>query len=433
MFQAIVGFVMVIALVYCLITKKLLPPIAFVLFPVIAALICGFSIVDIGTYAGKGISGMVSTVSLFVFSISFFSLMSDAGIFDIVVNRLTKAAGKNITAIMIATALIAVVGHLDGSGATTYIITTTAMLPIFKRMNLDKRALMLITSLAIGVMNLVPWGGPTMRAATVLEMAPSDLWTPLIPIQGLMLFFLLVVAFLQGRIATRNQAKNSENAAASEAELASTPEVAKSPAWKLAVNYILTLAVLVVLVLDLLPAAFVFMLGLSIGLIVNIPDLKKQNQKLKEYGTAAMSMVVTLFSAGVFTGVLKNTGILDNMATAIVGLIPSALGPYTHFIVAFLAVPLIMCLGTDAFYYGLLPVVIGVCGNFGVSAEVVARTLLIAENVGVTISPLTPAVFLGLGVLDLELGEHIKYSIRWIWPVSILSVLAAVLVGVIPV
>ena len=142
------------------------------------------------------------------------------------------------------------------------------------------------------------------------------------------------------------------------------------------------------------------MLGLSIGLIVNIPDLKKQNQKLKEYGTAAMSMVVTLFSAGVFTGVLKNTGILDNMATAIVGLIPTALGPYTH---------------------------------FGVSAEVVAHTLLIAENVGVTISPLTPAVFLGLGVLDLELGEHIKYSIRWIWPVSILSVLAAVLVGVIPV
>lgn len=203
MFQAIVGFMMVIALVYCLITKKLLPPIAFVLFPVIAALICGFSIADIGTYAGKGISGMVSTVSLFVFSISFFSLMSDAGIFDIIVNRLTKVAGKNITAIMIATALIAVVGHLDGSGATTYIITTTAMLPIFKRMNLDKRALMLITSLAIGVMNLVPWGGPTMRAATVLEMAPSDLWTPLIPVQGLMLFFLLVVAFLQGRIATR--------------------------------------------------------------------------------------------------------------------------------------------------------------------------------------------------------------------------------------
>lgn len=198
-FQAIVGFIMVLALVFCLIKKKLLPPIAFIVFPVIAALICGFGIVEIGEFAKTGIAGMVSTVSLFVFSISFFSLMSDAGIFDLIVGKLTSVAGTNVTAIMIATALIAVVGHLDGSGATTYIITTTAMLPIFKRMGLDKRALMMITSLAIGVMNLVPWGGPTMRAATVLEMNASDLWHPLIPVQLVMLALLLVVAFFQGK------------------------------------------------------------------------------------------------------------------------------------------------------------------------------------------------------------------------------------------
>lgn len=432
-FQAVVGFIMVLALVFCLIKKKLLPPVAFILFPVIAALICGFGIVEIGEFAGDGISGMVSTVSLFVFSISFFPLMSDAGIFDFVVNKLTSAAGTNTTAIMIATALIAVVGHLDGSGATTYIITTTAMLPIFKRMGLDKRALMLITSLAIGVMNLVPWGGPTMRAATVLNMNSSDLWHPLIPIQAVMLLLLLVVAFLQGKI----KQKKSDDQINVQADISEKMEekhsdLGKTAKWKLIINYLLTIGVIVLLVLDRLPAAFVFMIGLAIGLIVNIPDLKTQNKKLKEYGTAAMSMVVTLFAAGIFTGVLKNTGILDSMAETIVAIIPSALGPYTHFIIAILAVPLIMCLGTDAFYYGLLPVVIGVCANFGVEAEVVARTLLIAENVGVTISPLTPAVFLGLGVLDLELGDHIKYSIAWIWPVSVISVLIAVVLGAIP-
>lgn len=430
-FQAVVGFVMVLALVFCLIKKKLLPPVAFILFPVIAALICGYSIAEIGDFAKTGISGMVSTVSLFVFSISFFSLMSDAGIFDAVVNKLTKLAGTNVTAIMIATAAIAVVGHLDGSGATTYIITTTAMFPIFKRMGLDKRALMLITSLAIGVMNLVPWGGPTMRAATVLEMNPSDLWHPLIPVQVVMLVLLFTVAFLQGRIAKRKGRLEASEEETQEAEQNSGLD--KSSRIRLVFNYLLTIAVIAVLVMDLLPSAFVFMLGLAVGLIINIPDLKKQNAKLKEYGTAAMSMVVTLFAAGVFTGVLKNTGILDSMAQTIVAIIPSALGPYTHFIIAFLAVPLIMCLGTDAFYYGLLPVVIGVCTNFGVEAEVVARTLLIAENVGVTISPLTPAVFLGLGSLDLDLGDHIKYSIPWVWAVSILSVIAAVIIGVIPV
>lgn len=432
-FQAIVGFIMVLALVFCLIKKKLLPPIAFILFPVIAALVCGFGIEEIGEFAKTGIAGMVSTVSLFVFSISFFSLMSDMGIFDLVVNKLTSIAGTNVTAIMIATALIAVVGHLDGSGATTYIITTTAMLPIFKRMGLDKRALMLITSLAIGVMNLVPWGGPTMRAATVLNMNSSDLWHPLIPIQAVMLILLLVVAFLQGKISKKRGVNTADvQAETLEEEKEDNSPVPKAPKWKLVINYLLTIGVIALLVMDKLPSAFVFMLGLAIGLIVNIPDLKTQNKKLKEYGTAAMSMVVTLFAAGIFTGVLKNTGILDSMAETIVAIIPAALGPYTHFIIAFLAVPLIMCLGTDAFYYGLLPVVIGVCANFGVEAEVVARTLLIAENIGVTISPLTPAVFLGLGVLDLDLGDHIKYSVPWIWLISIVSVLIAVVIGVIP-
>lgn len=430
-FQAIVGFIMVLGLVFCLIKKKLLPPIAFVIFPVVAALICGYSITDIGEYANSGISGMVGTVSLFVFSISFFSLMSNAGIFDIIVNKLTKIAGTNITAIMIATAAIAVVGHLDGSGATTYIITTTAMFPIFKRMGLDKRALMLLTSLAIGVMNLVPWGGPTMRAATVLNMNPSDLWHPLTPVQVIMLILLFAVAFLQGRLASKRKNTGVSETPA-ETEALAVEETGKSSGIRLAFNYLLTIGVLVILVMDLLPSAFVFMVGLAVGLIINIPDLKKQNAKLKEYGVAAMSMVVTLFAAGVFTGVLKETGILDSMAQTIVMIIPSALGPYTHFIIALFAVPLIMCLGTDAFYYGLLPVVIGVCANFGVSAEVVARTLLIAENVGVTISPLTPAVFLGLGALDLDLGDHIHYSMKWVWPVSVISVIAAVVIGIIP-
>lgn len=432
-FQAIVGFIMVLALVFCLIKKKLLPPVAFIIFPVIAALICGFGIVEIGEFAKNGIAGMVSTVSLFVFSISFFSLMSDAGIFDLVVNKLTSVAGTNVTAIMIATALIAVVGHLDGSGATTYIITTTAMLPVFKRMGLDKRALMLITSLAIGVMNLMPWGGPTMRAATVLDMSPSELWHPLILVQVVMIIFLLVVAILQGRIQKRKKITAVDACReTSEKEEKSDSDFDKTSKTKLVINYVLTIAVIALLVLDKLPSAFVFMMGLAIGLVVNIPDLSIQNKKLKKYGTAAMSMVVTLFAAGVFTGVLKNTGILDSMAASIVAIIPASLGPYTHFIIAAFSVPLIMCLGTDAFYYGLLPVVIGVCGKFGVEPHVVASTLLIAENVGVTISPLTPAVFLGLGILNLDLGEHIKYSIAWIWPVSILSVVAAVILGVIP-
>lgn len=431
--SAAIGFIMVLVLVFCLIKKKMLPSVAFIVLPVIAALVAGFNIFEIGEFASKGISKMVSTVSLFVFSISFFSLMSDVGVFDGIVNTLTKKAGTNITAIMLATAAIAVVGHLDGSGATTFIITVSAMYPIFRKMDLDKRALVLITCLAIGVMNVMPWGGPTLRAATVLEMEAADLWHPLIPVQLCMLAMTFIVAFLQGKIMKKKKdnGETFENTASASSSTEKAAAVLAGPKWKLYFNYVLTVGVVAILVTDKLPSAFVFMIGLALGLMVNVPNLKDQSAKLKEYGVAAMSMVVTLFAAGVFTGILGNTGMLDEMASAIVSIIPEAMGPYAHLIIAALAVPLIMCLGTDAFYFGLLPVVVGVCSKFGVAPEAVARVLIVAENVGVMISPLTPALFLGLGMVDLDIGEHIRYSIPWIWGCSIISIILAVMMGIV--
>ncbi len=143
-------------------------------------------------------------------------------------------------------------------------------------------------------------------------------------------------------------------------------------------------------------------------------------------------MVVTLFAAGIFTGVLSGTGMLNAMASAVVTVIPPDLGRYTHFIVACFAVPLIMCLGTDSFYFGLLPVVVGIASQFGVNPQDVACVLLVAENVGVMISPLSPAMYLGLGLLEIDVGEHIKYSLAWIWGVSLIAIVACIVLGVTP-
>ena len=429
---AIIGFVMVLVLIICLIKKIVIPPIAFILLPTIAALVAGFDPLAVNKFAASGISKMVSTVSLFVFSISFFSLMSDQGVFDPVVNFLIKKAGTNVTLVLLATAAVAVIGHLDGSGATTFIITITAMLPLFKKLKMDNRALMMLVCVAIGVMNVCPWGGPTIRAATVLETDPNILWHRLLPVQGFMLFITFVVAFLQSGIQKRRIKKLGLTADDSAVEAAAEdkgPKVSTLLQWY---NFIIVVAVIVVLMVGWLNPAYTFMLALALTLPFNIKSLKEQNGKLKNYGVAAMSMVVTLFAAGIFTGVLSGTGMLNAMASAVVTIIPPDLGRYTHFIVACFAVPLIMCLGTDSFYFGLLPVVVGIASQFGVNPQDVACVLLVAENVGVMISPLSPAMYLGLGLLEIDVGEHIKYSLVWIWSVSILAIAACIVLGVTP-
>ena len=431
---AVIGFVMVLILIICLIRKIVIPPIAFILLPTIAALIAGFDPLAVNKFAASGISKMVSTVSLFVFSISFFSLMSEQGVFDPIVNFLIKKAGTNVTLVMLATAAVGIIGHLDGSGATTFIITITAMLPMFKKLKMDNRSLMLLICVAIGVMNVCPWGGPTIRAATVLETDPNILWHRLLPVQGAMLVITFVVAFLLSGIQKRRIKKLGLSADEGEAAQAQKQEEKKStlPQWLQIYNFILVVAVVAALMFGSFNPAYVFMIALAISLPVNVKALKEQNAKLKNYGVAAMSMVVTLFAAGIFTGVLSGTGMLNAMASAVVTVIPPDLGRYTHFIVACFAVPLIMCLGTDSFYFGLLPVVVGIASQFGVNPMDVACVLLVAENVGVMISPLSPAAYLGLGLLEIDVGEHIKYSLPWIWGISILSIVACIVLGVTP-
>ncbi len=434
---ALIGFIMVAVLIFCLIRKVVIPPVAFILLPTIAALIAGFDPLTVNKFAASGISKMVSTVSLFVFSISFFSLMNDVGVFDPIVNALIKKAGTSIVLIFLATAAVGIIGHLDGSGATTFIITITAMLPLFNSLKMDKRALMLLVCVAIGVMNVCPWGGPTMRAATVLETDPNNLWHKLLPVQGVMLVTTFVVAFLLSQIERHRQKKLGltaetpavavENAADDKADA-----MKNIAGWKKVFNALLVIAVVAALMFTKFNPAYVFMIALAFALLVNISSLKEQNKKLKEYGVAAMAMVVTLFSAGIFTGVLSGTGMLNAMASAVVTVIPPAMGRYTHIIVACFAVPLIMCLGTDSFYFGLLPVVVGISSQFGVNPMDVACVLLVAENVGVMISPLSPAAYLGLGLLEIDVGEHIKYSLPWIWGISILSIAACILLGVAP-
>lgn len=429
---AVIGFVMVLILIICLIRKIVIPPVAFILLPTIAALIAGFDPFAVNKFAASGISKMVSTVSLFVFSISFFSLMSDQGVFDPIVNFLIKKAGTNVTLVLLATAAVGIIGHLDGSGATTFIITITAMLPMFKKLKMDNRALMLLICVAIGVMNVCPWGGPTIRAATVLETDPNILWHRLLPVQGAMLVITFLTAFILSGIQKRRIKKLGLTADDSEVETKTDEKKSTVPTWLQYFNFILVVAVIAALMFGSFNPAYVFMIALAISLPLNIKALKEQNAKLKNYGVAAMSMVVTLFAAGIFTGVLSGTGMLNAMASAVVTVIPPDLGRYTHFIVACFAVPLIMCLGTDSFYFGLLPVVVGIASQFGVNPQDVACVLLVAENVGVMISPLSPAAYLGLGLLEIDVGEHIKYSLPWIWGISILSIVICIVLGVTP-
>ncbi|MEE1109774.1 MAG: SLC13 family permease, partial [Lachnospiraceae bacterium] len=183
----ILGFLTIIAIVVLLFQSRTLPSIAFITVPAILGVI----LVIGGYYTWDNIAALIKagfgstgpTATLFVFSVLYFGIMTDAGMFDVIIGKLMTLVGDNVIGVTLMTAVIALIGHLDGGGASTFCIVVPAMLPVYKKMHMRPTTLLRIAVLAMGVLNLMPWAGPTMRAASVLGIEAGSLWGTLIPVQ----------------------------------------------------------------------------------------------------------------------------------------------------------------------------------------------------------------------------------------------------------
>lgn len=430
-FLMIIGFVLIVSIVYLLISGKASPIVVFTILPLVAAGIAGTSLVKLGEFVSTGVASMVTTASLFAFSIAFFGLMNDVGAFDIIVNPLLKVMGNNVFAVMAITVTIAIIGHLDGAGASTALITIPPMLPLYKKMKIRPTTLLLLLASSVGAMNIMPWAGPTIRAATVIGESANTIWRGIIPMQFITIALTFGLAFIMSRIEVKRGAGMSDS---DFAELKQNTGINKAdvqvPKSILIFDVVLVFATIAALVADLLPANVTFMIAFSLALVLNVKDTKQQSKMIKRYGESAMPMIMTLFAVGVFLGVLQGTGMIESMAGGIIQALPKALGPVIHIVVSIFSVPLILFLGTDSFYFGVLPIVTEVAGNYGVDAMSVARVMLVTENVGLMISPAIAVTYLACGLAGVELKDHIKANFKWLWGLSIVLLIIMVILGI---
>lgn len=429
---ALVGFLIIIVMMLLIFKSKALPAFCFAVLPIIGALICGFSLADISDFIGKGVGSTWQTAILFIFSVTYFGIMNDAGLFDKLVDGLVKKAGKNITLILIFTSIIAMIGHIDGAAATTYLITIPTMLPIYKKMHIRPTVLLLLCGAATGIMNLVPWGGPTIRAATTANVDATELWIKMIPMQIFGLVSLIGIAVYLGVVETKRLAKLGLVAAETEEtdEEKSVDLSLKRPKL-LWFNLIFTVVLIIALVQKWLPTYAVFMVGTIIVLAVNYPDPQLQQKRIQAHAPSSIMLTVTLLCAGIFLGVMTQTGMVLEMSKVLISALPVGLQRYLHYIVGALGAPLGMVLGPDPYYYGIMPIIGQIVEPFGVTLDTVGRAMLIGENVGLSVSPVVPPTFLAIGLAGVDLKEHIKFSFLPLWALSVVMMLFAIIVGII--
>ena len=297
----ILGIVTIVAIVVTLFKSKTQPAIAFIVFPAILGLVLvlggRFSFDDLAAMIKAGFNSTAPTAALFVFSVLYFGIMTDAGMFDTIIGKLMKLIGNNVIGVCVMTCLIATIGHLDGGGASTFCIVVPAMLPVYKKLHMKPTSLLRIAVLAMGVLNLMPWAGPTMRAATVLGVEASELWSTLIPIQIFGLILAFVVAVITGILEKKNGAGLAEGETLEVSSASSDAGELARPKLFL-FNVILTVAVIAMLIWDVFPSYVPFMLGVAIALFVNYGASAKMHKKIINlHAGPALMMCSTLMGA----------------------------------------------------------------------------------------------------------------------------------------
>ena len=436
---ALLGFATVIAVIVLLLRNVTVPALAFVGVSTITAAILvatgAFTLDEMADFIKEGVKGVHGTAILFIFSVLFFGVMTDAGMFDKIIGALMKKVGNNVIGVTLMTCLIAIIGHLDGGGASTFLITIPAMLPVYKRLHMRRETLLLICVTSMGVMNLLPWGGPTMRAASVLGVESNDLWSQIVPMQVVGLVLAVGTAIFWGfqekkRIAKLGDAAVEDAGKYDDSESEEKNNELARPK-NFIFNVILTLAVIIVLVMDIFPSYYVFMVGCALGILVNYRGKKLQNSIIKSHAASGLTMASTIMCAGVFLGVLSKSGIMEKMAIMMAGVIPASMGKFLPVIIGVLSVPLALLFDTDSYFYGLLPVLISVGNQFGVNPAHIAIAMVVCRNCATFISPVAPATYLGIGLAGVEIKDHIKYCFGWQWGVSLICLVAGLILGVI--
>ena len=485
----ILGFTMVLAFMALIMTKRLTPMVALILVPTIFGLFAGAGL-GLGDMILDQIGMMAPTAALLMFAIMFFGIMIDVGLFDPLVRVITRVTGDDPAKIVLGTAILAGAVSLDGDGSTTFIITTSAMLPLYLRLGMSPVVLTCVAGLMNGTLNIVPWGGPTVRAATALNVSATDIFVPMLPSLAVGLVIALAFAWFLGLSERRRigridptrldgptglggilaprllRGADAKPGARATLRTGSIVTVAGArtgiPAASVAVlddtdtetdtamadtmldpnrstlrprliwfNLALTLAVMVLLVLDIFPLPFVFMVGAGLALVVNFTKLKSQADEIVAHAPSIVGVVSMVLAAGVLVGVLTGTGMVDAMANWITTVIPSSMGSFLAVITGVLSIPFTFFMSNDAFYFGILPVLAQSAAHFGIDPVEMARASITGQPVHLQ-SPLVPAILLLVSLAGVNLGDHHK---KVLWRAALVSLAmlgVGVLVGAIP-
>ena len=455
MLLTVFAYAMMVVFMYVIMKKKMSPFTALVLIPLAFALVAVLTgvvqDVNIGTLVRQGLfgnnskdkltamKGTAETGVMLLFAILYFSLMLDSGLFDPITNKMIRFAKGDPMKVLVATAIVAAAVSMNGDGTTTTLICCSAFVPIYKKLDMKLMNLGVLVILQNTIMNLLPWGGPTARAMSVLGVE-ADILGYLAP--GMVISILYVIFFVARGMGKKERArlgiKELTDAELDELTTISDPEVlAIRRPQNFWINAVMTLVLIGWLVagsfidaIEVKPVVL-FLIGTGLAMMINYPDLKTQSKRIGENAGDAVQVVLLVFGAGVFMGLFQGTGMAKALTDSIVHIIPQQLAGFWSLIIALISVPGTFFLTNDGFYYGVLIPFAEIGRQYGFTDMQMALASLMGQAFHL-LSPLVAFIYLLLRLTGLDMGEWQRESAKYAAVVFVIFVVTIVLMGHMP-
>ena len=455
MLLTVFAYAMMVVFMYVIMKKKMSPFTALVLIPLAFALVAVLTgvvqDVNIGTLVRQGLfgnnskdkltamKGTAETGVMLLFAILYFSLMLDSGLFDPITNKMIRYAKGDPMKVLVATAIVAAAVSMNGDGTTTTLICCSAFVPIYKKLDMKLMNLGVLVILQNTIMNLLPWGGPTARAMSVLGVE-ADILGYLAP--GMVISILYVIFFVARGMGKKERArlgiKELTDAELDELTTISDPEVL---AIRRPQNFWINAVMTIVLIGWLVAGSFIksievkpvvlFLIGTGLAMMINYPDLKTQSKRIGENAGDAVQVVLLVFGAGVFMGLFQGTGMAKALTDSIVHIIPQQLAGFWSLIIALISVPGTFFLTNDGFYYGVLIPFAEIGRQYGFTDMQMALASLMGQAFHL-LSPLVAFIYLLLRLTGLDMGEWQRESAKYAAVVFVIFVVTIVLMGHMP-
>lgn len=439
MSPTIVAILMLVVVIGCILWNKI--PMNFVMFvvPVVCCFLLGYNITETSTFILNQINTVMASAGyMLLFGLVYFTMLTETGVFDIIINKMISLLGDkmNVVIILIMTTLISCVAYLTANMSTTYLIVFPVMIQLYKKYNINREYAFIVCQTAISAMCWLPWGIGVVNSATMAGVSPEELATASMPwglcfIPAIILQWAYLAFVHKKNNGTLGMPKNAAAVEAAAEKKEANPNARPKLFW---FNLLVFVIVVVALAYFKIPSYLVFIAASIVTALTNYP--KDFGAIWNKAGATFFNVLVMLLAICFYLAAFNaapadgsKVSMVSALASAMTGIFPPFLMKYMFVIFLLLAVPIIHFIPFQV-YNTMYPLFISVGASFGMGAMAIIAPFVCNLGLATSVTPMNSATYVGCTLCEIDVDHFCNWGGVIMFFTNLVVVITAVLTGI---